>query len=876
MSQCGALHGAEAASGATRPPLSPCGTLLVAAGSDHVKIFSLSQPEQVIDGALASKCAVSCSEHIPSAGWGKRREPIFADPTATIHDLAFSPDGDWLALGCARRFVRLTEHDGEHPLIVAGFYDSNKHSQIRIKEVASADAPLGMAALGRTGLFLSSTKREEESEGEEEAPHRVHYRPLMAWGTSPEWTCGLPLGEVPLALAVGDTWAACFTTSYLRIWTHAGVELAVVSLAHRVVCAASYDGVIPASAELPYPPQDALAFVVQDAAGSYWLHVWGVRSGKEHEAAVEVPLSEGAQLLWLGWCGPPHEGMLATQDSEGVVRILVHRWGRQWVPVHDPRQAGAPKLHLLGMRDRTLRGAPVPEGRLRADPRSADAAAVPEKRELAVPVAGRGGMQREQEHILHRTLLAEEKKARLNYYSPDVAKLEVAVDQSLLKLFRQAIGGDEFASTARALDIAMSMNHREHLEQAMGLANSKHPNLYQKMVQILNANFPGSRTRKSKLPEKGKPTNEQRLLQQLMRYRQMEQRKELEDAPLAPAPEPLCSRAESEPAPKRVRFAEVQPEPQPAPVSPPQPPAAWDVRKSPPAAPAPPAPSPAAAEPAPAPADPEPPAVRSPPRPVFKAFSPFSPSRAAREDATNVGVAAVLASMGGTAKAKQPVEQPKAPEPAAPSPSAATPKRSREEKEQRKAEKRARREQKEQKRQAKAARAEARAANTEKGDAPAAPSPEQQSGDSSPAAASLDSGIGATPVQGAASPSTVAEQTPAAASMKLTSPDEGSPGESSPEPPPRPAAPPALLQPAQRGGDGLAKMMSFRRKAPPTPQYADGSLREVVVPERASAAASLAPVSADLSRAKEMAMKAAAAGGDSDSEDGPAAVTIRR
>eukprot|EP00756_Hemistasia_phaeocysticola_P015671 Hpha_TRINITY_DN15426_c2_g7::TRINITY_DN15426_c2_g7_i1::g.176555::m.176555/K11274/WDHD1, CTF4; chromosome transmission fidelity protein 4 len=797
----------------------------------------------------------------------------------------------WNSVG----WVTMKEPKHEAPTLWACFYDTNKYTQFRHRET-TADAPFTMAVMGRTAVLFAAGGEGQDSD----TPLRVHYRPTLSWGSCPEWTYALPPGEKPQVLALGDTFAACFTNKYIRLWSHKGTELATMRNENKVVAAATYDlpGKPPAE---PFSPQDALAYVAQDAnTGKYLLTMLNIGKQERLEHNLQVDMDEGAELAWLGWCGAPHAGMLAVQDTLGQVSLLTRTFGSSWMPLlpADPRP-----LHLIKIRNKFMQGVVEPDPR---DPAKAPIIT----QALTMPAIGRGGLQKKYaEQFQHARMLATSRKAEVQVYTPEVAVLEKQADEAALEMYKDALTG-EHESTARALDLANEFNYRDTLETGMRLAHAGHQKLYDKLSQqVLKKNFPGDRLRKCRLPAPNQLTKEQQLVNLVKGYRKKEEEEAKAKASFAQAdPHP-------EPAPKRVRLESEEHLPPPSAEAPPPVEAQQPIR----------------AESPPRPPVPTPTPAKSPPRRGLGNFVAFSPhmnrdplqtTRCTMEQALDV--------MHGRV--------PVAPPPLQPDFSGANDddkndkndKDGKDEAERqaalaRRADRKARREAKEARRQARLAQAGAGAqpdapeehqeepATTQQPPVPlgqgwAVPPPEPVTTTAEPS--SVPGWAVPPPVQAEGKPEEpakeeeepakeeepAADMTPARANgppTSVTPQSTASPAQSTP--PCNQASPPASRSSADEGtpgpsagskpparvSDGMAKLMALRRAKAPVrpvqPAFSDGSLAEVKVPEREKAAVDLANVSQNLSAARDAARRAQAATGDSDSEDNmPVSVSIRR
>ena len=370
------------------------------------------------------------------------------------------------------------------------FYDKASYSAVRFLDKADPSiAPLTMAALGRRCCVFASS--------DATLTNRLLYRALQSWGTNTEWTRVFEM-EVPVCLAVGDTWVACFTNRYLRLFTHTGVHMSVVSLSVRPVCCTGIDsGLPPSSGDIPLKHNLAnlLAFVVDDGQ-QLKLKVWDVPAQVVVDDDIPLALSEHSSLLWMGWTD---EGMIATQDSVQVIRVLTHAFGRSWVPVFDPKASRVfENYHIISVRGQQVTAIPV-TANVGPDPRIEEHQQV--TKPLQIPVHCGQQWTDKEAAVMQARLVLTEKKHRAEHYTADIAKLELKQDAQLMALFKEAITGRQ-ASTARALDLARLFNMKDRLEKAMAFAyTNKETQLYEKM-RIMLEGFGPKQTRRTRLPNK--------------------------------------------------------------------------------------------------------------------------------------------------------------------------------------------------------------------------------------------------------------------------------------------------------------------------------------------------------------------------------------
>ncbi|CAL8470187.1 g9729 [Coccomyxa elongata] len=225
----------------------------------------------------------------------------------------------WLAynvMGC----ISSREDDG-FCVVEVSFHDTSRHRK-RVP-LLNDFYHFSMASLGAKGAFFASTSCAD-------APSMVMYRPFESWAPNSDWTVGLPVGEEACAVAAGESFCAIATSrQFLRIFSAAGLQLSITSIPGRIVALAAHDNMVALAWHSGMPAQDgsqSLAYSV------YRMDVQGlVQAGM-------LCLSPKTSLAWFGFS---EEGMLASYDSTGVMRLCCSAYGGSWVPVFESSQACA-------------------------------------------------------------------------------------------------------------------------------------------------------------------------------------------------------------------------------------------------------------------------------------------------------------------------------------------------------------------------------------------------------------------------------------------------------------------------------------------------------------------------------------------------------
>ena len=188
------------------------------------------------------------------------------------------------------------------------FADKLAHSRSRFTD----HYKFRLGSLNDAGAFFASG-----GDASAEIPSTLFFRPFSSWRMNAEWTQHLPSGEVAVCIGMGHSWVAAATSAqYLRIYSHAGTQMAILSL--------------------PGPPiavvgeGDLLAVVTDTLAGSLEYQTY-IISRQVPANSGRVALSPGATLTWMGFSDA---GELATADSSGVIRVASSSgWGSAWRPL---------------------------------------------------------------------------------------------------------------------------------------------------------------------------------------------------------------------------------------------------------------------------------------------------------------------------------------------------------------------------------------------------------------------------------------------------------------------------------------------------------------------------------------------------------------
>ena len=359
---------------------------------------------------------------------------------------------------------------------------------------------------------------------QDDADHRhvtIYCRTFAGIGVQPDWYAVLLPGETVRSLAVGKLYVAACTSVCLRIFSMSGLELVVLSVATRdVVCVAGMGSEKAASAN---PGMDPIAIVTMAPNDGLRIKVLNVEAdGAEILPESALPLSANAKLAWLGWSD---DGHLCTVDTLGVVRMLLADWGRAWVPVFDPRHLNSSARYWVwGVTDDSLLA-------YRCGPEQTCPIATPElpaleRVRLCLPLLRSAGdkamLQREQ--YLRRYYKTNELKRNAKYYTEEIAKQDMKLDNQLMEAFTAALDDEK---TSRAIDLGMRFQLRDSLEAAVRVAHSKkHKQVVDKLLMLLEHMHRAKKKKQCSLPMEGTDITDKerdRILRRLLLKEKAEQ-----------------------------------------------------------------------------------------------------------------------------------------------------------------------------------------------------------------------------------------------------------------------------------------------------------------------------------------------------------------
>ncbi|MCO5611416.1 hypothetical protein L7F22_065669 [Adiantum nelumboides] len=287
-----------------------------------------------------------------------------------------------------------------------------------------------MAAMNDTGSVFASPRKGEKS------PSTLVYRPFSSWASNSEWSMRLPAEEEVRAVAVGLGWVAATTSlNYLRIFSEAGLQMAVLSLQGPVVTMVGHQEVLAVAthAALPYVcGQQVINCTVLNLAARTKL-----MEGR-------LPLSPGSQLSWLGFS---EAGLLSFYDSKGLLRVHTGQYGGSWVPVFSASKEAKNEdesLWMVGLTDTQVMCVvcKFPDKKPQVSPKP-----ILNIFNLSLPLlhSDLGAEELENEHLLKSWQLAQmtNEAAEEDEQEEEILKLEANLDRCILRLIAAACKGDK-------------------------------------------------------------------------------------------------------------------------------------------------------------------------------------------------------------------------------------------------------------------------------------------------------------------------------------------------------------------------------------------------------------------------------------------------
>uniref|UniRef100_A0A383WM40 Uncharacterized protein n=1 Tax=Tetradesmus obliquus TaxID=3088 RepID=A0A383WM40_TETOB len=410
--------------------------------------------------------------------------------------LAWHPDGGTVlaVAGGERAWGVAADRAGRRTGARVTFHDTAKH-RARVPTLTDF-YDFFAAALGPRGVaYISAAAGPQQ-------PSMLVYRCFESWTPGSDWSVALPEGEEAAVVAAGSSVVAVATSRrLLRLYSHAGRQLAVLGLQGQPVAAATPDPGHLAE------PGSSLAASRQHLLGLVWAAgppVDGCGTQQLQYAVYDVSravqcccgplvLSPGASLAWLGFS---REGLLAAMDSAGVLRLRSPEWGGAWVQHLD-----APAARAATGSEAPLWPAWLEGGSLMAVVNSSKAPHPQvSPRPLITPVplglpgapadAAPGGALEEEGMRLALAAAAVAAAADTaegaddaEALAADLAAQRTEADKAGLRLFNAYL---KAGRQGRALEAVGALHHTRSIEGALKLANHHHlPSLAERISAFL-------------------------------------------------------------------------------------------------------------------------------------------------------------------------------------------------------------------------------------------------------------------------------------------------------------------------------------------------------------------------------------------------------
>ncbi|KAK9832382.1 hypothetical protein WJX74_008412 [Apatococcus lobatus] len=378
----------------------------------------------------------------------------------------------WMAYtlqGC----ISTQEADGYNTVEVA-FHDTSR-SRKRIP-VLNDFYRFHLASMSEKGALYASNASPD-------SPAMLVYRPFEAWAPNSDWSLPLPETERPMCLAAGRFLLALATsTSTLRLFSLAGIQTNVMSMPGPVVAIAAHEHLLAVvwHAGMPF------------ASGSQCLHFSLLDAADQTQLGTEgLGLSPGATLAWMGFTD---DGVPATYDSKGVMRLRIPDFGGSWMIVFDsaaeqknkesfwPVAITRQALLCIICREHTPHPAVSPRPTM-------------SRINLHVPVLGAAeatGPLEDQQLLLSASLSHVREAASRSAGSTgvgtsmaDVQLAETEADRVLLRLFQAALKANRLL---RAYELATRLHLMRSLEGSLKLANHHQvPALAERITAVIDA-----------------------------------------------------------------------------------------------------------------------------------------------------------------------------------------------------------------------------------------------------------------------------------------------------------------------------------------------------------------------------------------------------
>lgn len=217
------------------------------------------------------------------------------------------------------------------------FSDHDLHSKILMENTDN----IIFGDLNEKGFILASYGKEinedeyEDGEEDEEIAKLI----FKSINSDNEWTIEFPFGVNIEFISLSYQFIYVVDNLYnIRIYSFGGVEIMNFSLG-SIICLASFEHLLAVVQQKSLP-----IFGRQNLV----MTIFNVHT-MEKIIEMDLALSPYSNLRWFGFSD---EGVIYTQDSEGVIRMQVYN--NYWIIVHKPKSQR--KFWLFGVMDKELIG----------------------------------------------------------------------------------------------------------------------------------------------------------------------------------------------------------------------------------------------------------------------------------------------------------------------------------------------------------------------------------------------------------------------------------------------------------------------------------------------------------------------------------------
>ncbi|KAI9017336.1 WD40-repeat-containing domain protein [Gaertneriomyces semiglobifer] len=329
-----------------------------------------------------------------------------------------------------------------------------------------------LACLGESGACFAS----ESTTGN---PSTLYYKPFDTWATNADWTVTFGDSEGVKCLAATTKGPVVATDQgNLRFFSYSGLQTMITSLPGPAVTMAANGNLLMVvyHAGGTFHGNQNLAYILYDV------------SSRRTVKRDPMPISSGSTLCWAA---VSENGMPATYDSEGILRVLLPYNDFAWVPLLDSRATRKEKKEWYWPVD-------LVDDKLMCiickgnDKHPSFPRPIIDEVPLHAPLLGMdtpAGVA--EERLFRSTVLAEhfrgeaESKGEFELRESELSRKDLDIDKILLQLIMAACKGEK---VQRALDLCGSLHNMKAIDGAIKIAVSNHlPALAEKMNLLKEA-----------------------------------------------------------------------------------------------------------------------------------------------------------------------------------------------------------------------------------------------------------------------------------------------------------------------------------------------------------------------------------------------------